>query len=168
LVTNLVQKVSVILSLLGLLQLLILIYALLGMQLFGGKLGDSRSTFDGFGWAYLTVFQILTGENWNELMSVTSSYHSDVTATRCIPSGSFSDVITESCFNKICHLPCVAYLRRVPFVTHTHCAPTKKRMRRCANSAPMLHVEFVSFWGGEILEIRARTRKTNHGIVVGS
>jgi len=68
LVTRLVEKTSVILSLLGLLQLLILIYALLGMQLFGGKMGDSRSSFDGFGWAYLTVFQCLTGENWNELM----------------------------------------------------------------------------------------------------
>jgi len=46
-----------------------------GMQLFGGKLTtthgleeDPRSNFDNFGVAVLTVFQILTGENWNEVM----------------------------------------------------------------------------------------------------
>jgi hypothetical protein len=74
LVTRLTDKLSVIFSLLGLLQLLILVFALLGMQLFGGQLKPcpdceaDRSNFDSFGWAYLTVFQVLTGENWNEVM----------------------------------------------------------------------------------------------------
>jgi len=45
-----------------------------GMQLFGGKfrppyLEDTpRSTYDTFFWGCLSTFQILTGENWNEIL----------------------------------------------------------------------------------------------------
>jgi hypothetical protein len=53
----------------GDLQVLILIYALLGMQLFGGRYDpDVRINFDNFWNAYVSVFSILTGENWNEAM----------------------------------------------------------------------------------------------------
>lgn len=42
------------------------------MQLFGGQFNfDDKtppSNFDTFGIALLTVFQILTGEDWNEIM----------------------------------------------------------------------------------------------------
>ncbi|XP_027766444.1 voltage-dependent L-type calcium channel subunit alpha-1F-like, partial [Empidonax traillii] len=60
-------------SLLLLLFLFIIIFALLGMQLFGGKFSfdetqTKRSTFDTFPQALLTVFQILTGEDWNAVM----------------------------------------------------------------------------------------------------
>ncbi|MGH0125190.1 UNVERIFIED_CONTAM: hypothetical protein FKN15_027583 [Acipenser sinensis] len=60
-------------SLLLLLFLFIIIFALLGMQLFGGKFNfdetqTKRSTFDSFPQALLTVFQILTGEDWNVVM----------------------------------------------------------------------------------------------------
>lgn len=54
--------------------LFIFMAAVSGMQLFGGKLtaetlGEKpRSNFDNFGIASLTVFQILTGENWNEVL----------------------------------------------------------------------------------------------------
>merc|ERR550532_1006749 len=46
------------------------IVALLVMQLFGGKFGPeaSRATFDDFFQACFTVFQILTGEDWNVVM----------------------------------------------------------------------------------------------------
>ncbi len=61
-----------IISLLFLLFLFILIFALLGMQLFGGafNFSDGRppSNFDTFAIALLTVFQVLTGEDWNEVM----------------------------------------------------------------------------------------------------
>ena len=48
--------------------------SLLGMQLFGGRFntieraGDVRANFDDFLHALLTVFQILTGEDWNSVM----------------------------------------------------------------------------------------------------
>jgi hypothetical protein len=54
--------------------LAIFIFALLGMQLFGGKmcgLDDGevpRHNFDTLLWALVTVFQVLTGEDWNEVM----------------------------------------------------------------------------------------------------
>ena len=67
---RLIQNVETIGSMLGLLQLFILIFGLLGMQIFGGKepVSSSRSNFDDFWAAYLTIFQVLTGENWNEIM----------------------------------------------------------------------------------------------------
>ena len=55
-----------------LMALFIFFYATMGMHLFGGKLVDTeeepRSHFDDFGWSLVTVFQILTGENWNTVM----------------------------------------------------------------------------------------------------
>lgn len=33
-----------------------------------GKSQVPRSNFDNMGWAMLTVFQLLTGENWNTVM----------------------------------------------------------------------------------------------------
>jgi len=68
LVSRLTDRMGVIMSLLVIVQLMILIFALLGMQLFGGRL-EGRATFDAFGWAYMSVFQVLTGENWNEVMN---------------------------------------------------------------------------------------------------
>jgi len=39
-----------------------------GMQMFGGKLGSMRSNYDDFLLGMLTTFQILSGENWNEIL----------------------------------------------------------------------------------------------------
>merc|ERR1719394_2196644 len=70
LVKSLVDSIASIVALLVLLCLFIFIFALLGMQLFGGKFLDdeSRATFDSFFQACFTVFQILTGEDWNVVM----------------------------------------------------------------------------------------------------
>nr|AEJ87268.1 voltage operated calcium channel Cav1B [Dugesia japonica] len=73
LVGSLLASMKSIVSLLVLLFLFIVIFALLGMQLFGGKFnfekkGKPRSNFDSFWQSLLTVFQILTGEDWNEVM----------------------------------------------------------------------------------------------------
>ncbi|OWK08208.1 CACNA1E, partial [Cervus elaphus hippelaphus] len=61
-----------IISLLFLLFLFIVVFALLGMQLFGGRFnfndGTPSANFDTFPAAIMTVFQILTGEDWNEVM----------------------------------------------------------------------------------------------------
>uniref|UniRef100_A0A8D0V3C3 Voltage-dependent L-type calcium channel subunit alpha n=1 Tax=Sus scrofa TaxID=9823 RepID=A0A8D0V3C3_PIG len=73
LVASLLNSMKSIASLLLLLFLFIIIFSLLGMQLFGGKFNfdqthTKRSTFDTFPQALLTVFQILTGEDWNVVM----------------------------------------------------------------------------------------------------
>lgn len=53
-------------------QIFHFIHSLKGMQLFGGNFnfedGTPSSNFNTFGIALLTVFQILTGEDWNEVM----------------------------------------------------------------------------------------------------
>ncbi|XP_023242929.1 voltage-dependent calcium channel type D subunit alpha-1-like [Centruroides sculpturatus] len=74
LVASLINSMRSIASLLLLLFLFIVIFALLGMQVFGGKFNflktedKPRSNFDSFWQSLLTVFQILTGEDWNEVM----------------------------------------------------------------------------------------------------
>ncbi|CAK5122112.1 unnamed protein product [Meloidogyne enterolobii] len=72
LVRSLLHSMRSIISLLFLLFLFIVIFALLGMQLFGGKFNFQNyhpyTHFDTFPIALITVFQILTGEDWNEVM----------------------------------------------------------------------------------------------------
>ncbi|XP_073397287.1 voltage-dependent N-type calcium channel subunit alpha-1B [Dendrobates tinctorius] len=72
LVVSLLNSMKSIVSLLFLLFLFIVVFALLGMQLFGGQFyfeEETRNTnFDTFPTAILTVFQILTGEDWNTVM----------------------------------------------------------------------------------------------------
>ena len=73
LVASLINSMRAIASLLLLLFLFIVIFALLGMQVFGGKFNfpdtaKPEANFDSFWQSLLTVFQILTGEDWNEVM----------------------------------------------------------------------------------------------------
>ncbi|XP_068600029.1 dihydropyridine-sensitive L-type skeletal muscle calcium channel subunit alpha-1-like [Brachionichthys hirsutus] len=73
LVASLLNSVRSIASLLLLLFLFIVIFSLLGMQVFGGKFNFSdnrprRSNFDNFPQALISVFQILTGEDWTTIM----------------------------------------------------------------------------------------------------
>ncbi|XP_034451583.1 calcium channel, voltage-dependent, N type, alpha 1B subunit, a isoform X6 [Hippoglossus hippoglossus] len=72
LVVSLLNSMKSIISLLFLLFLFIVVFALLGMQLFGGQFNFENETpttnFDTFPAAILTVFQILTGEDWNAVM----------------------------------------------------------------------------------------------------
>lgn len=74
LVASLLNSIQSIASLLLLLFLFIVIFALLGMQVFGGRFNFSpkenkpRHNFDCFWQSLLTVFQILTGEDWNVVM----------------------------------------------------------------------------------------------------
>ncbi|XP_049315483.1 muscle calcium channel subunit alpha-1 isoform X11 [Bactrocera dorsalis] len=74
LVASLLNSIQSIASLLLLLFLFIVIFALLGMQVFGGKFNfkpseeKPRWNFDCFWQSLLTVFQILTGEDWNVVM----------------------------------------------------------------------------------------------------
>ncbi|XP_051940567.1 calcium channel, voltage-dependent, P/Q type, alpha 1A subunit, b [Hippocampus zosterae] len=72
LVVSLLNSMKSIVSLLFLLFLFIVVFALLGMQLFGGQFnfedGTPPTNFDTFAAAIMTVFQILTGEDWNMVM----------------------------------------------------------------------------------------------------
>ncbi|CAL8384837.1 unnamed protein product, partial [Gadus morhua 'NCC'] len=72
LVVSLLNSMKSIISLLFLLFLFIVVFALLGMQIFGGQFNFEEETpttnFDTFPAAILTVFQILTGEDWNAVM----------------------------------------------------------------------------------------------------
>ncbi|XP_072537833.1 calcium channel, voltage-dependent, L type, alpha 1S subunit, b isoform X2 [Salminus brasiliensis] len=73
LVASLVNSVRSIACLLLLLFLFIVIFALLGMQVFGGKFNFpdrdiQRSNFDNFPQALISVFQVITGEEWDTIM----------------------------------------------------------------------------------------------------
>ncbi|XP_057583619.1 LOW QUALITY PROTEIN: voltage-dependent L-type calcium channel subunit alpha-1S [Hippopotamus amphibius kiboko] len=73
LVASLLNSIRSIASLLLLLFLFIATFALLGMQLFGGRYDFEdtevrRSNFDNFPQAIISVFQVLTGEDWNSVM----------------------------------------------------------------------------------------------------
>ncbi|KAJ8357764.1 hypothetical protein SKAU_G00205580 [Synaphobranchus kaupii] len=71
LVVSLMSSMKSIISLLFLLFLFIVVFALLGMQLFGGRFifeDYTPANFDTFPTSIMTVFQILTGEDWNEVM----------------------------------------------------------------------------------------------------
>ena len=71
------------LSFMVLLFVFMYIFALVGMQIFGGKLVDDegisvRHNFDSISWAMMTVFQVLTGENWNSVMYDAMIYYKAV------------------------------------------------------------------------------------------
>ena len=63
-----------------LLSLFLVIFSLLGRQLFAGKFdfpeGLPRGHFDTFHWAFVTTFILLSTENWNEIL--TSSMRSEL------------------------------------------------------------------------------------------
>jgi len=75
-----------------LLGIMVFIFTLVGMQLFGGKMSDPahycdnddpcddvpRHNFDTLWWSFVTVFQVLTGENWNEVL------YNGITATTTV------------------------------------------------------------------------------------
>ena len=66
------KSISSFIYLALLLLLFIIIFALLGMQIFGGKFnfpeGQPRGNFDSFHSAFVTIFQILSLENWPDVL----------------------------------------------------------------------------------------------------
>ena len=84
LVKSLVNSIASINALLVLLILFIFIFALLGMQIFGGRFKneESRGTFNNFGQSCLTVFQVDKVQNFDlvwtlSFLSLTFSFFSD-------------------------------------------------------------------------------------------
>lgn len=66
------KSVFISLNLALILLIFTLVFALLGMQLFGGRFdfaeGRPRAHFDDFHWAFVTIFQILSLEDWNSVL----------------------------------------------------------------------------------------------------
>lgn len=69
-----------------LLILFLIIFSLIGMKIYGGQFnfaeGTPRGNFDSFHWAFVTTFQVLTTENWNDIL--VSSLRSDAGPASCI------------------------------------------------------------------------------------
>ncbi|XP_063064429.1 dihydropyridine-sensitive L-type skeletal muscle calcium channel subunit alpha-1-like [Engraulis encrasicolus] len=73
LIASLLNSVRSIACLLLLLFIFIVIFSLIGMQVFGGKFNFPdgvlrRSNFNNFPQALISVFQVLTGEDWDAIM----------------------------------------------------------------------------------------------------
>eukprot|EP00736_Rhodelphis_marinus_P006678 Rmarinus@m.195 len=72
LIDTVLQSFTSIVNFSGLLGLFLFIYALVGMSLYGGEFyvdGEvPRENFDDFLSSFTAIFQLLTGENWNEMM----------------------------------------------------------------------------------------------------
>lgn len=73
-ITVIVETLEQFLYVAILLVLFLYIYALLGMQTFGGNFkGFSRlprNNFDSFTWSFLTIFQLMTFENWVDILEL--------------------------------------------------------------------------------------------------
>ena len=67
------KSISHFLYLFSLLILFLIIFSLLGMKIFGGQFnfdeGTPRANFDSFHWAFVTTFQVLSTENWNDILT---------------------------------------------------------------------------------------------------
>ena len=64
---------SLVLNLTAILVLIMCVFALLGMELFGGAMGSPppRTHFDDFASAFVTVFTLTSGEDWNAVFAST-------------------------------------------------------------------------------------------------
>ena len=85
-INSISKSISNISYLFLLLILFQIIFTLLGMQVFGGTFefseGLPRGNFDNFNWAFITTFQILSVENWNEIL--TSSLRCSIGPASCL------------------------------------------------------------------------------------
>ncbi len=70
LLTTIAKSVRDVGPVCAVLMVFIFVYCLLGMTFFGGKITDVavRSRFDSFYQSFLTVFQVLSQENWNDVV----------------------------------------------------------------------------------------------------
>jgi hypothetical protein len=75
-IQTIMRSIEDVLNFTVVLMLVIFVAALLGMGIFGGRYTESgfeevpRGNFNSMSWALITVFQVITGENWNEVMMV--------------------------------------------------------------------------------------------------
>jgi hypothetical protein len=65
--------------------LFLFVFSLTGRSLFGGKLpSHSRTNFDSLFNSFVTTFQLVTGENWNDILYETMAYSPALGAIYCI------------------------------------------------------------------------------------
>lgn len=85
-ITSISKSLSSIFYLFLLLVLFQIIFTLLNMQVFGGTFnfpeGIPRGNFDDFHWAFISTFQLLSVENWNDIL--TSSLRSSIGPSSCL------------------------------------------------------------------------------------
>lgn len=71
-------SISKFIYLLLLLGILLVVFSLLGMQIFRGNFnfpeGVPRANFDKFHWSIITMFQVLSTENWNDVLTSSLRY----------------------------------------------------------------------------------------------
>ena len=73
-IQTVMRSIEDVLNFTVVLILIIFVAALLGMGIFGGRYKENgfeevpRGNFNSLAWALITVFQVITGENWNEVM----------------------------------------------------------------------------------------------------
>jgi hypothetical protein len=66
-------------------MLFLFVFALAGRSLFAGKLPESsRSNFDSLFISFVTTFQLVTGENWNDILYETMEFNPAIGAIFCI------------------------------------------------------------------------------------
>eukprot|EP00301_Raphidiophrys_heterophryoidea_P006188 c12515_g4_i2.p1 GENE.c12515_g4_i2~~c12515_g4_i2.p1 ORF type:complete len:1711 (+),score=471.23 c12515_g4_i2:352-5133(+) len=70
LISGIIHSLRAAMSLMCVCVLLLFVFALLGKNFFGGKFGytGARYNYDDFGWAFVSVFCVFSGENWNSSM----------------------------------------------------------------------------------------------------
>jgi hypothetical protein len=67
------------------LLLFLFVFSLTGRSLFAGKLpAHSRANFDSLFISFVTTFQLVTGENWNDILFETMEFNPSVGAIFCI------------------------------------------------------------------------------------
>ena len=67
------------------LLLFIFVFALTGKSLFAGNLqSNNRANFDTLFLSFVTTFQLVTGENWNDILFETMNYNPTIGAIYCI------------------------------------------------------------------------------------
>ena len=125
LLTTIAKSVRDVGPVCAVLMVFVFVYCLLGMTLFGGKYTDPnvRPRFDSFYLAFLTVFQVLSQENWNDVVRCDGCPGSP-----CLPAAR-PLALCYSCRLRCCVLLLSSLLLRATLVY---------RMRRSCGGLPVL------------------------------
>uniref|UniRef100_A0A8C6PGH1 Voltage-dependent T-type calcium channel subunit alpha n=1 Tax=Nothobranchius furzeri TaxID=105023 RepID=A0A8C6PGH1_NOTFU len=126
-----------------LLMLFIFIFSILGMHLFGCKFGSERDgdtlpdrkNFDSLLWAIVTVFQILTQEDWNKVLYNGMASTSPVAALYFIALMTFGNYVL---FNLLVAILVEGFQAEK---TQSHTRPSPHKWRACGPLPVNGHVE---------------------------
>mmetsp|Transcript_36766 Transcript_36766/g.72162 ORF Transcript_36766/g.72162 Transcript_36766/m.72162 type:complete len:1575 (+) Transcript_36766:44-4768(+) len=102
-ITIMAKTVPTVLSLAVLLSFFTFFFSYIGVQLFAGKMKDeegeiARLNFDSFSWGLVTVFVVITGENWNAVMADLIGVHGVTGALFIVPMFVFGNYLVLNLF----------------------------------------------------------------------